>query len=409
MSDIILPVILAQLAHSRYDLTQQTITLAIIRTSSIGDVVLSTAAIDYLKLLEGLSPQLKFKIYFISKKPCLDLLKYGFFQVKSDLSQVEVLDMEVDELRIKDANFMKSLDLLIDLQDNPRSKWLGRFYGKVTGRSVIKSQKFRWQRAFLVLMARWHGRSRKISPLDLKPIEFQYRTVVHTICQALQSLGLNLDSKGALESLEQARPTLKPNAELLTPFSREPGCWIAIGPGASFATKKYPEQEFRDVLKMLTESLSSELTPNLVFLGDINDQKAAEEILTSLTWPKKTLNLCGQTSLPETTQILAQVRLILCSDTSLVHIAEAVRTPAGVIFGPTTEAFGFKPFFHESRAFSAPLGCRPCSKHGRAACRYGDKACFTSLPKNPIVDWMSLLLKAPLDQKAPLIMGGQER
>ncbi|MEI8027110.1 MAG: glycosyltransferase family 9 protein [Pseudomonadota bacterium] len=380
-------------------MTQQTITLGILRTSSIGDVVLSTSAIDYLKQLEASSPHLQFKVYFISKKPCLDLLKSG-------ISQVEVLDMEADELRIKDANFLKGLHILIDLQDNPRSKMLGRYYGKVTGRSVIKSKKFRWHRAFLVLKARWYGRSRKLSDLDLKPLEFQYRTVVQTICKALESAGLNLDSKAAVEALEKARPSLKTNAELLTQPLLEPGSWIALGPGASFATKKYPEQEFRDVLKMLADCLSTDLIPNLVFLGDMNDQKAAEEILSSLDWPQKTANLCGKTTLPETTQILKQVRLILCSDTSLAHIAEAVRTPAGVIFGPTTEAFGFMPFSHESRAFSSPLGCRPCSKHGRAACRYSDKACFTSIPKNLIVDWMSQLLKAPRNQDATQIREG---
>lgn len=402
MSDIILPVILAQLAHSRYDLTQQTITLGILRTSSIGDVVLSTSAVDYLKHLETASPDLQFKVYFISKKPCLDLLKSG-------ISEIAILDMEADELRIKDVNFMKSLDILIDLQDNPRSKWLGRYYGKVTGRSVIKSKKFRWQRAFLVLKARWYGRSRSLSDLDLKPLEFQYHTVVQTICQALESAGLKLDSKAAVEALERARPSLKTNSELSKQPSLERGNWIALGTGASFATKKYPEKEFRDVLKMLADSLSTDLIPNLVFLGDMNDQKTADEILSSLTWPKKTLNLCGKTTLPETTQLLTQVRFILCNDTSLVHIAEAVRTPAGVIFGPTIEAFGFMPFSHESQAFSSPLGCRPCSKHGRTACRYSDKACFTSIPKNLIVDWMLHLLKAPQNQNAPQLGGGQER
>ena len=402
MSDIILPVILAQLAHSRYDLTQQTITLGIIRTSSIGDVVLSTSAIDYLRQIEASSPHLNFKIYFISKKPCLDLLK-------SALSQVEVLDMETDEPRIKDASFLKSLDILIDLQDNPRSQWLARYYTKVTGRSAIKSKKFRWQRAFLVLKARWYGRSRVLSDLDLKPIAFQYHTVVQTIAQSLEEFGLNLRSIKAVEALEKARPSLRTHTEVMSQISLETGSWIAIGPGASFATKKYPEQEFRDVLKMFAARLSSDRIPNLVFLGDMNDQIAADKILSSLTWPEKTLNLCGKTTLPETMLVLSQVRLILCSDTSLVHIAEAVSTPAGVIFGPTTEAFGFMPFSHESQAFSAPLGCRPCSKHGRTSCRYNDKACFTSIPKNLIVDWMLHRLKAPRNQNATPFREGHER
>jgi hypothetical protein len=52
-----------------------------------------------------------------------------------------------------------------------------------------------------------------------------------------------------------------------------------------------------------------------------------------------------------------------------------------VLFGPTVEAFGFAPRMRESRAFSLLLGCRPCSKHGKVACRYGDRLCFVGLPE----------------------------
>jgi len=401
MSDIILPVILAQLANSRYDLTQQTITLGIIRTSSIGDVVLSTAALDYLTKLEAALPNWQFKIYFISKKPCLDLLESG-------VSRVEILDIESGEAQIKDTNFLKSLQILIDLQDNPRSKMLGRYYGKVTGRLVMKVNKYRWQRTLSVLKARWYGRSRELPSLDHKPL-LQYQIVVQTISHALERWGLDLKSSRAIEAKDTARPSLISHGMPLSQFPEGSGPWIALGPGASFETKKYPEHEFREVLKKLATRLPVDLLPNLVFLGDLNDQKSAEEIMSSLDWPQKTLNLSGKTTLSETKEILAQVSLILCNDTSLAHIAEALGTPAGVIFGPTSESFGFIPFSEESHAFSAPIGCRPCSKHGRSPCRFGDKACFTSIPKSIIVDWILTRLSALRHQKAPQIIGGHER
>jgi ADP-heptose:LPS heptosyltransferase len=359
-------------------LTQQTITLGLIRTSSIGDVVLSTAVLNFLERLS--TPERRFKVYFFSKKPCLDLLECC-------APGVEILDIEGEEIRLQEPRFMKSLQLLIDLQDNPRSKILSRQFMK-WGTIHVKTEKFRWQRSISVLKGRWYGRGRVLTPSDLEPLCLQYQAALEAVCRGLALLGIDVTALEVASAKKAAHPTLKTVDLPIFDLPPEEGPWIALGPGASFETKKYPELDFKQVLEKLQERLPKDKLPHLVFLGDKNDRDFSEKIISALNWPKTILNLCGKTTLPETTQILSQAQLILCGDTSLAHIGEAVGTPSGVIFGPTIEAFGFKPFRKESRAFSSTLGCRPCSKHGSTPCRFGDKACFTSIEKDLIVDWI---------------------
>ena len=78
----------------------------------------------------------------------------------------------------------------------------------------------------------------------------------------------------------------------------------------------------------------------------------------------------------------------MTNDSAMAHLSEAVGTPAGVLFGPTTESFGFSPHLKTSRSFSADVGCRPCSKHGHIPCRYQYKRCFYDICEEEVVSFL---------------------
>ena len=158
--------------------------------------------------------------------------------------------------------------------------------------------------------------------------------------------------------------------------------WLAIAPGASHPAKKAPVQVFEQVMGALAGKIPADSRIGIVLLGDPRERIDCDELerrLTANQWDGPVLNLAGSTKLHDTVAILAGCRAILSNDSSLAHIAEALGKPSFMLFGPTTEAFGFAPHLMASRAFSAPLGCRPCSKHGKGQCRYGDHACFRGI------------------------------
>jgi len=80
----------------------------------------------------------------------------------------------------------------------------------------------------------------------------------------------------------------------------------------------------------------------------------------------------------------------------MVHMAEAVHVDVAVLFGPTVEGFGYAPFRSGSRAFSAKVGCRPCSKSDISNCRYGDKLCFEKIDNAAVISFIHQKIKKPI-------------
>ena len=135
---------------------------------------------------------------------------------------------------------------------------------------------------------------------------------------------------------------------------------IAIGPSASFKGKCWSQESFLQ----LSEELSR-LNYQIILLGSSNDQ---EPKWISENAREKVLNLAGQLSYLESAELLSRCYLSISNDSAIVHISEAMDTPAIAIFGPTVAEFGFAPYLAKSRLLETDLPCRPCSRNGKGKC-----------------------------------------
>lgn len=364
-------------------LAQRTIFIGIIRTSSIGDVVIATTAVDFINILKPTLLDTHFKLLFVSRSPCVDLLK----QAHPDL---QVLDMDLHQSDSELLNRLNELDLLIDLQGNPRSRQWCRKFKRGTGKPIVYANKYRLSRLKLVWDAFFRRRSEPLPNSSMQPKVPQYQIVIDALREGIEKLSLPIDLISLHKEFDRARPILpfeKSTSKTMKLDASQTG-WIAIAPGASYSAKKCPESMFLKILNEFQQATPSSKLPKIVFLGDKNDSRSAESIISNLKWPTKILNLSGQTTLTESAIVLSQCQLILCNDSSLGHIGEAIGIPAGVLYGPTVEAFGFRPFRQNSRSFSVPLGCRPCSRHGSKPCKFKDSLCFTSIKTSDVVHWL---------------------
>lgn len=356
--------------------------IGILRSSSIGDVVLATACLDLLAHLE-----IPIEIVWIGKSPAMDLVREAypqihFFEVKKGVPVKTLVD------QIKDVH------LLVDLQVNLRSRIIGQSFKKTTRRPVFICPKSQFQRNRLLLEARVYGRRRSLPSRAKEAIKHQHKVMSDVVAEGLKNflpkpLHQNLIRYRAFPRLptghdHQSRPWLK---ELQT------GLWLGVAPGASFETKEAPTKVFADIIRSTIAKVEAKgQALSIFFLGDSKDNAATLRVMDALCYSGRIFNLCGRLSLWETTLALTNAKVLLCNDSSLGHIAEAVRTPAAVLFGPTVEGFGFSTWMESSRSFSTTLGCRPCSKHGKATCRYQDKLCFTGLDKEEIASHLSNLI-----------------
>ncbi len=147
---------------------------------------------------------------------------------------------------------------------------------------------------------------------------------------------------------------------------------VALCPGASYETKRWPREYWRELAGRL---LDRDCT--LWIFGDEQDIPAGEN-LRAIN-PARVVNFCGKLSLAQTGAGLSFCRLAITHDAGPAHMAAAVQVPVVDIFGSTVPQFGFRPFRVPHRLVEAAVLCRPCSHLGYDACPLGHFRCMKEI------------------------------
>ncbi len=145
-----------------------------------------------------------------------------------------------------------------------------------------------------------------------------------------------------------------------------PGDALALAPGAAWATKRWPRQHWA--------ALAQAWEGPLVFLGGPEDHALLHELARPLG---SRAAVVAERGFQATLEALSRCRAGVAGDTGLLHLMAAAGRPVVGLFGSTTSSDGF--WCHPGEALELPLPCRPCSRHGRAACPVGDLACLEGL------------------------------
>jgi lipopolysaccharide heptosyltransferase II len=132
--------------------------------------------------------------------------------------------------------------------------------------------------------------------------------------------------------------------------------WIAIQPGARWENKRWPVEYFAALVRLLAKHLPD---TRFAILGAAEDKPLGEIILRAE--PQRSLNLCGETSLPEMIEWLRRCELMVTNDTGPMHAAAALNKPLVALFGPT-EPRRTGPYGHLENVLRIDLPCSPCLK-----------------------------------------------
>lgn len=340
----------------------------VLRFSAIGDVVLATAA---LRLL--LSHFKEEQIIWLGSEPSLSILRSTYKGVTYyELSKVDK----------KNSDF-SHIDYIFDLQGSLKS-WLFCFFLRFRSKGFFRfsiNKKYFW-RWFLLARARLLGRRFSLGFQHKKVSFFQYELMLECV---------NKLFKLEKEALFQYTPCLasKEKSKGSSYLKGKKFC-LAVAPGASWENKKAPQEIFCKVISLFYDLLEDSMKKEtlVVFLGSLEDKKTIKLLAGGINQDIPYLDLSGAFSLAELPCFLGQVNVLLTNDSGLLHVSESVKTPVAALFGPTVEAFGFKPFLKESKVFSEDLSCRPCSRHGKISCRYSDRSCFFNLNPKKIAEFI---------------------
>lgn len=158
--------------------------------------------------------------------------------------------------------------------------------------------------------------------------------------------------------------------EIIQKFGNINNRKIAIAPGSVWETKKWPSNYYAE----LTNLLRSDKV-DIFFIGSNQETELCEKII-SHSQNQNAYNFAGKLNLLESAALIAEMDLLVCNDSSPLHIANAVGTDVFAFFGPTVQRFGCFPYRQNDKILEIELECRPCSKHGGSRCPLGHHNCM---------------------------------
>ncbi|MCH2270241.1 MAG: glycosyltransferase family 9 protein [SAR324 cluster bacterium] len=337
--------------------------ILIIRFSALGDLVLTTPIYRELKRVY---PDVKITL----------LTSSGLGSVLENNPHIDyVIHYSRNESRTQLKDLIQKLrrerfDLIYDAHRSLRSIWI---VWNLSGIGLFKIpevwsiNKRSWRRSLLIrfklnlLNNTPPQRVHLLQPFqDHTEMKLQNHTELFPNKNAVLMVQKFLDKKGLL-----------------------PKRFIAVGASASYPLKCWPVPYFHELVSSLLEK-----DWPVVLVGDENEN---ETVQLEKEFYGKVHCAAGQFSPLESAELLKHASLVVTNDTSVSHLAEAMRTPALVLFGPTVREFGYAPFLQESRMLETNqvLSCRPCSRDGRGRCRNPDYLrCLTTITPEMVLQFI---------------------
>lgn len=313
----------------------------IIRLSSIGDIILTTAVLKELKekypnIIVDFLVMDRFKDAIVGSKYVDNLIVFkksendGFFNLIK-------FGKELNKNRY---------DYVFDLHSKMRSKIISK---------NIDAKLYRYRkRSFL-------------KTLLVKARLIKYKvddTIIKNYFGAFKDF--ELEYKGEILDFPFSDLDLKRVEEL---YNIEGA--IVIAPGASKNTKQWIPEYFGKLIKMLKNRYKRDI----YIIGGKNEFELCEKIKRYSENCGE--NLAGKLSLKESGALLSKSLFLVTNDSGPFHIARGVSTPTFVIFGPTSPEM----FEYDDRNMLVykNVECSPCSLHGDSKCPKGDFRCMREI------------------------------
>lgn len=257
--------------------------------------------------------------------------------------------MDAQKITMAESVPGRLYDLVIDLQDNVRSRLLR----KGLGASYARIDKHRLEKLALV----WFKRE----PEVVTHVVERYR-------RAAGALPLAMDHDGPEVWLRRDRdagayPVVKPIRVLQR---------VAMAPGAHHGTKRWLPERFGAVARALHER-----GVETVLLGGPADKEICDAVAAAAGVTIDRAD--GAVSVLQTAAVLDLCDLAVTNDTGAMHLATARRKPVVAIFGSTVPALGFTPYGVPHVVVQHDVACRPCSHIGKATCPKGHFLCMRGI------------------------------
>jgi ADP-heptose:LPS heptosyltransferase len=168
--------------------------------------------------------------------------------------------------------------------------------------------------------------------------------------------------------------------------------WIGLAPFAMHKSKIWPIENYAEVIKSILKKMDAKF-----FLYGGGDEEIEYFENLQKQFPDNCVMVAGRLKMAQEITLMHHLDLMVCVDSSNMHLAALCGIPLLSIWGGTHPDVGFGPYGKGSESIlqidRAELFCRPCSVYGKETCYRGDFACMTNIPVDEVVNRMMGFLK----------------
>lgn len=322
--------------------------ILIIRFSSLGDIVLTEPIVRQLRKCYP-----EAEIHYTTKAEYSDLV-----QLFEGITAVHLLPSSGKVSALADELKPLGFDLIVDLHNNIRSVQLSTALKVKTVRAAKESLK-----RLAVVRFKW---------MNLQPSH-----AISRYAHSLSELGIDLDfSSPKLVLPDELKQWWQQDREKRDCDER----YYCIAPGATYQTKRAPDQLWCTTAKLIQEQLGLKA----LVVGAPAESEMMADLEDALEG-----NCAGVTceeNIGRSAAILAASEFVLSNDSGVAHMAAALCKPTLALFGPTHPKLGFAPRGDFAEFYSVNEFCSPCSRHGDKPCYRDDRYCFSLMKPQEIVD-----------------------
>ena len=331
--------------------------MLVLRFSSLGDIVLTSAALDALKKAW---PQTR--VVFAVKSVFADLVKHS-------PHVDEVLEMRPGESAFAFAKRLRAAapDAILDLHRNNRSRALRMLVRGPKKRVVWSKRPFvdniavrlrlRPYRAAMTISERYHRAVEALAGRALPKGEMRLWHSEEDGREAARIL--------AAEGIDTSRPL------------------VGMSPGATAETKRWPADRFAEIARRLSAG-----GLQIVVTGSKSEQHLAAKIGDAAPQAR---DLTGRFGIGVLAGVIAHCHAFVANDSGPMHMARALSVPTLAFFGSTDP----RQFVFDGHAvLYTDLDCAPCSFFGKKVCPEGHFRCMLDLDVERAWSALQPLLRA---------------
>ncbi|MFA5085153.1 MAG: glycosyltransferase family 9 protein, partial [Candidatus Omnitrophota bacterium] len=135
---------------------------------------------------------------------------------------------------------------------------------------------------------------------------------------------------------------------------------------------------------------AKELGAKVVLLGSAEERPLAEVVGKMGQF----IDLTGKLSLNELTAVISELKLLICNDGGLLHMAVALGVNTVSVFGPVDErVYGPYPPSERHIVIKKDLSCRPCYKDFRFTGCSNNRRCLKDITVEEVYEQVKGLLR----------------